>query len=229
MKDLIEKYFKGETSQQEEAKLKAYFLSGDVDESLIEFLPLFQFFAKEKQLELSTGFEEKLFGKIDAGNNGMTALIEKYFAGNTSLDEEATLKTYFNSGQVDTSHKQYQPLFQFFENEKDVELSADFDKKLFEKIDGGGAKIIQMRSWQRKLMRVAAVAIVLFGAYLFFNKPINPEPPTVDWSAHEINDEQLAYEETVKALRLLSSKLNKGKNKTKQEVAKAEPVTKYLN
>ena len=228
MKNLIEKYFKGETSKAEEATLKAYFLSDEVDESLKEFQPLFQFIDQEKQVELGVDFDEKLFERIDAMESSMTSLIEKYFAGKTSLKEETRLNTYFNSAEVETAHLQYQPLFQYFENEKGIQVSADFDRKLFGKM-GGGAKIIPMRSWQRKLMRVAAIAVVLLGAYLFFNKPVTPDRPTVDWSAYEISDEQLAYEETVKALKLLSAKLNKGKKKTKQEVAKAEPVTKYLN
>ena len=229
MKKLIDKYFNGATTKAEEAELKAYFNSEKVEKSLLPYQPLFQFFEKEKEVEVSVGFDERLFGKIDATADDISTLIEKYFAGKTSQEEETQLRTYFNSGKVEAPLLQYQPLFQFFENESQQGVNADFDKKLFEKM-GGEAKIIPMRSWRRRLMRVAAVAAILFGAYLFFQTPPSgPEVATIDWSAHEINDEQLAYEETVKALRLLSSKLNKGKNKAAHEVAKAEPVTKYLN
>ena len=228
MKKLIEKYFNGETSIHEEAELKAYFSSGHVDESLSEYVSLFQFLEEGKQLELGADFDEKLFARIDSGENGITDLVDKYFNGNTSLDEETTLKSYFNSGEVTTTLKQYQPLFQFFENEKEVALNSNFDDKLFAKIEGG-AKVVQMRVWQRKLLRIAAAVVVLLSAYFFLDKPLPPTPPTVNWSAYEINDEQLAYDETVKALKLLSSKLNKAKNKTVHEMAKSEPVSKYLN
>ncbi len=158
----------------------------------------------------------------------MKNLIEKYFKGETSLQEEVELKAYFNSNKVEDSLTQYQPLFQYFENEKGLELSAGFEKKLFGEMEDK-AKIVQMHSWRRRLVRVAAVAAVFFAAYLFIDRPSDPNPPVVNWSAYEIDDEQLAYEETLKALRLLSSKLNKGKSKTIKEIVKTEPVTKYLN
>jgi hypothetical protein len=229
MKNLIEKYLNGETSLHEEAELKAYFNSGQVEDSLKEYQPLFQFFENEKQLELSADFDEKLFEKIAAQGSSEEDLIEKYFKGETSLEEETELNTYFNSDQIDPKHQAYQPLFQYFKKEQEVEVSKGFDKRLFEKIENQGAKVIQLRSFTRRLMRVAAVAVVFLAAYLFFNKPAEQAPPVVDWSAYEIHDEQLAYEETVKALRLLSSKINKGKKKTVDEVSKSEPVSKYLN
>lgn len=229
MKNLIEKYLNGETSLHEEAELKAYFNSGQVEDSLKEYQPLFQFFENEKQLELSADFDDKLFEKIAAQESSEDDLIEKYFKGETSLEEETELISYFNSGQTKPNHQAYQPLFQYFKKQQEVEVSNGFDKKLFEKIENQGAKVIQMRSFTRRLMRVAAVAVVFLAAYLFFNKPAEPAPPVVDWSAYEIHDEQLAYEETVKALRLLSSKINKGKKKTVDEVSKSEPVSKYLN
>ena len=228
MKNLIEKYFNGETSLQEEAELKAYFISGNVEESLKEYLPLFQFLREGQHMELSADFDKKLFEKIDAGTNRISHLLDKYFEGETSIDEEATLQAYFNSGQVDTSFKQYQPLFQYFKEEKEMKLSADFEDKLFAKMEVG-AKVIQMNTWQRKLLRVAAAVAILFGAYLFTYKPIAPSQTSLDWTVYEIHDEQLAYEETVKALKLLSSKLNKAKHKTVHEIAKSEPASKYLN
>ena len=228
---LIEKYFEGNSTQEEEATIKAYFNKDEIEESLKMYQPLFQHFENEKAHEVSVGFNERLFEKLE-GQSDISQLVEKYFEGATNLEEEGKLKDYFNSDEVKDSLKQYQPLFQYFEQEKAQHVSADFDNKLFEKIESAGAKIVPMRTFRRRLMRVAAVAAVLLGAYMFLQEPVGPPdngPVAIDWSAHEINDEQLAYEETVKALRLLSSKLNKGKNRTAVEVAKAEPVTKYLN
>ncbi|MEO1261863.1 MAG: hypothetical protein AAFZ15_23875 [Bacteroidota bacterium] len=228
MAELLEKYFAGETSIEEETRLKAYFNSGQVEESLKKHIPLFQFLDNEKKLELSADFDEKLFDKIDNLETGMAELLEKYFAGETSIEEETRLKAYFNGGQVDPALQQYQPLFQYFNQEQAVQLSEDFDAKLFRKMDGG-AKIVQMRSWRRRMLRVAAAIAVMLCAYLVFQKPEPPQNHKIDWAAYEINDEQMAYEETVRALKLLSSKLNKGKKRTINEVVKTEPVTKFLN
>ena len=59
IKYLIEQYFEGETSLQEEQQLRTYFQQGEVAEELKEYQPLFQYFATAKQEELPSGFEEQ--------------------------------------------------------------------------------------------------------------------------------------------------------------------------
>ncbi len=41
-------------------------------------------------------------------------LLNKYFEGETSLQEERELHTYFNSENVDASLREYVPLFAYF-------------------------------------------------------------------------------------------------------------------
>ena len=41
-------------------------------------------------------------------------LLEKYWEGESSLQEEETLKQYFNHGTVAPELEQYQSLFQYF-------------------------------------------------------------------------------------------------------------------
>lgn len=50
------------------------------------------------------------------------ALLEKYWEGDTTLEEERLLKTYFASGEVDAGLRQFAPLFQVFREEKAVQL-----------------------------------------------------------------------------------------------------------
>lgn len=47
-------------------------------------------------------------------------LLEKYFAGITSLQEEMELKNYFGGNEIAPEHKKYIPLFQAFEKEKEI-------------------------------------------------------------------------------------------------------------
>ena len=166
----------------------------------------------------------------------MKNLIEKYFEGLTSLEEEAQIKAYFQSGHIDESLKPYESFFRFLENEKSQTLSLgdDFDDKLFESLDEP-AKVVTLNPRARLfkfVQAVAAIGIILLAAYF----ALRPDQITsqqahaeIDWSKYEITDEQMALEETQKALKLLSAKLNKGKNKTVEEVSKSEPVSKYLN
>ena len=50
--------------------------------------------------------------------NTIKALLEKYFAGETTLTEEAQLRSYFQSGEVHQDFQSYQALFGFFTQEK---------------------------------------------------------------------------------------------------------------
>lgn len=162
----------------------------------------------------------------------MKALIEKYFEGETSLEEEARLREYFSNGEeVADDLREFQPLFQHFYEERELVLSDGFDEALFQKMEAPQAKIVRMSTWPRQLLRIAAVGAVLVVAMLFFQKSNNTQAQTasIDWSKYEIKDEKVAYEETVKALKFLSSKLNKGTKKAGEEMKELEKVGKYLN
>lgn len=118
-------------------------------------------------------------------------LLEAYFEGNTSLAEEAMLRDYFKSNRVDTSLQMYQPLFAGLEmaggevSQREIEMpvkSSDFQNKWWYSI-------------------AASVAIVLtVGGMLFSNPSMSQE-----------EKEALAtFNESKKALLLLSENLNKG-------------------
>ena len=159
--------------------------------------------------------------------NSINKLIEKYFNGETSLSEEASLRKYFNSGNVANDLKQYEPLFQYFEAEQESVLTEDFDNKLFEKLETG-AKIVPMRSKRFVLLRVAAAIVFLIASFFLFQNISEPEPSTktaqIDWEQYEPETPEEAYEETKKALQLLAMKLNKGTKKAAKEVSKMEKI-----
>ncbi|MCF8246577.1 MAG: hypothetical protein K9J37_17130 [Saprospiraceae bacterium] len=162
----------------------------------------------------------------------MKALIEKYFEGETSLEEEARLRDYFNSGEgVAEDLREFQPLFQHFSTERDRGLSDDFDEALFQKMDLPDTKVVRMNTRPRHLLRIAAVGAVLVGAMFFLqkNNSTHAQQASIDWSKYEIKDEKIAYEETVKALKLLSNKLNKGTKRAGEEMKELEKVGKYFN
>ena len=49
IKQLLDKYFEGQTSLQEEQSLRNYFRQKNIDESLLEFKPMFDFFNEERE------------------------------------------------------------------------------------------------------------------------------------------------------------------------------------
>ncbi len=64
VKILLEKYFRAETSLQEEQKLRAYFSGEEIAEGLLPYRPLFSYFAKNTQNNLSDDFEQQLLIKM---------------------------------------------------------------------------------------------------------------------------------------------------------------------
>ncbi|MDR0834892.1 MAG: hypothetical protein LBN93_12070 [Candidatus Symbiothrix sp.] len=55
---------------------------------------------------------------MKADSTHITALIDKYFEGLTTLQEEQTLRDYFQTEPVAEALKMYQPMFQYFAAER---------------------------------------------------------------------------------------------------------------
>lgn len=60
IKQLVAKYFEGETSLTEEQQLRAYFQQAVVAEELQQYQPLFQYFAAAKQTTLPEQFDARV-------------------------------------------------------------------------------------------------------------------------------------------------------------------------
>ncbi len=127
--------------------------------------------------------------------NKIAVLLEKYFDGTTTIDQEKQLKNYFCSEGVAQHLQQYKYIFQYFENEKQVV----FDKK------------IQIKS-QTKIVWFSMVAtvILLFGLAAFYL--INHNSASPEKSFGSFQNPEIAFEETQKALQMISNNVNVGIN-----------------
>jgi hypothetical protein len=56
-------------------------------------------------------------------------LIEKYFEGQTTLEEEQALRDYFQQENIAEKWKIYQPIFQFFSSEREPEFKTPIPVK----------------------------------------------------------------------------------------------------
>jgi hypothetical protein len=127
--------------------------------------------------------------------NQIESLLEKYFDGETSIEQEKQLTNYFSSDNVAQHLQQYQLMFKYFEKEK----QTTFKQKIVLK---SNKKIV----W----LSMAASVILLAGIgafYLINNKQANSEVGLGTYESPEI-----AFAETQKALQLLSSNVNVGIN-----------------
>ena len=175
------------------------------------------------------------------------ALLDRYWEGETTLEEERILKDYFNSGQTDSRLSAFLPLFRVLIDERKVEMKK--------------ARIVEMQprryAWHA-WVAAASLALLLAAGFWWQNNqhdtapqqivrqtPPNqedrtlasvqtPEKETVPETKMQVRkpgprqkkravdpETEKAMEEIKAALALVSSKIGKGK----QEAAKG---TMYL-
>jgi hypothetical protein len=129
-------------------------------------------------------------------------LLSKYWSCETSLEEEAELREHFKSGNIPEELKETAPLFQYFEENKKKSLNdISFDGQVMQKIQTP-VKQGQMARLMYNSMRIAAgLTVVLAATWFIRNEIRNATPPeTVD----TYNDPKMAFEETKKALMMIS-------------------------
>ncbi|MCY1486527.1 hypothetical protein D3C87_423080 [compost metagenome] len=129
--------------------------------------------------------------ELDRKENRIELLLEKYFEGETSIAEENELKLYFSSADVAQHLEQYKAMFGYFSSAKEQK----FEQK------------IPLKSKTQKVawLSIAASVVILLGMFTFYNRSINQSEDLGTY-----NDPEKAFEETQKALNLLSKNVNVG-------------------
>jgi hypothetical protein len=147
-------------------------------------------------------------------------LLEKYYNGDSSLEEERLLKKYFEGDIILPGYEVEKDIFIHFSRPGDIpEPSENLEMRIRESIDNLDTKqkkTISFR-WYYATAGIAAILMITFGL-LFFLKQ-NAEPKDT------FSDPVLAYAETMKVLNNISEKLNKG-TKSLKPVGKLESAAK---
>ena len=146
-------------------------------------------------------------------NMDYKTLIEKYFAGETTLEEERSLKAYFrNEASVEDGLKGYAPLFRFFEDEQARGLPAGFDQQVTTQLT------TPARRFRLNPIRIAVAATIaalalLAATLVYLEVTPAPEPAPVaaiDWSKYEPKTPEEAYKLMRATLMKVSSEMNRG-------------------
>jgi len=117
-------------------------------------------------------------------------LLETYFEGDTTLQEEATLRAYFSSAEVAPHLQQYQSLFASFAKAQAESFTREIVLPKENKIAS--------RWW----VGVAASLLVAVGVFGFFNQ----EPSLTT----EEKEALAAFEQTREAFKMISQNFNEG-------------------
>ena len=136
-------------------------------------------------------------------------LLEKYWTGETTLDEEARLRRYFQEQEPPAHLRPVAALFQHYQ--APPRLSDDFDAQLEVQLAKEEAPVVPMTS---RWLKVAAAVVILLAGTLWLKYHYVADTPTaapvavVTTDTYE--DPERAYEEAKQALLLVSSLMNEG-------------------
>ena len=125
----------------------------------------------------------------------ITLLVARYFEGETSVADEVELKKYFTSSEIAPDLVQYKPLFQYLASNSSYEFAK-------------GIPLLESKSNPIKWLSIAASVVVLLGVGWYAFSTYSTSKPSTDLGSFD--DPQVAFEETQKALELLSTQVNTG-------------------
>jgi hypothetical protein len=137
-------------------------------------------------------------------------LLEKYWTCETSLEEEKQLRDFFAGRNIPESMKQTAELFRFFEAEKTKSVNENFEPAVTKQLhQRRGGKIISMVSFSN-IARIAAGILVVVAATFFIRQEVRKSYPKELQDTY--TDPQMAFEETKKALMMISSSFGKAQH-----------------
>ncbi len=166
-------------------------------------------------------------------NEQIKILLEKYFDGETTIEEENALGSYFNGDIIADDFKQYQPLFQFFKKEKEITLSQSAtyailnipkSKPVMKVVRGSGL-------WWKS---AAAILILGVGSFFLIDKLYKTNTKTLVENSRvtiydENDDPEKAFAEVQAALKKVSKKMKKGNDEAMQGLRKVQKASKELD
>ncbi len=146
------------------------------------------------------------------GIESIQALLEKYYQGKSSLEEESYLKEFMLNNEVPAPMKADQEFFRNIRgldhpdylNEKRIEGKLDF------LISEKDRRVKSRRNVFLAVSALAASFLILFGIYLKFTPGPSVEPGMTQHLQDTYEYPVMAYTGTKEALLFVSGKLNKG-------------------
>jgi hypothetical protein len=161
-------------------------------------------------------------------------LLNKYWNCESSVEEEQQLRKYFKESNVPEQLKDTATLFRYFEeNKKKTLADASFDQQVLDKVKSRPRG--KMASLVFNAMRIAAGIGVLVVAFIFVKNEVRKSTPQEMVDTYE--DPKLAFEETKKALLLISKSFGTAEqnakkinmfNEAKEEIQKKPETQKNL-
>ncbi len=152
--------------------------------------------------------------------------LEKYWAGESSLEEEKQLKKYFQQESIASDLEPYRQLFNYFTGQENISMRSELNSFTNEpRIDERSSKKrfrIPMFVW-----RSAAAIALIAGCFLSYQQVVETKSDTIVWE-DTYDDPKEAYAKTKEILSLVSRKMKNGTEKAAYSVNKAQTATNMI-
>jgi len=132
-------------------------------------------------------------------------LLEKYYSGESSAEEELLLRDYFSKPDVSEELNNEKEIFRYYLDLSEIpEPSEGFEDRIVSAVEGIADAPVRLKNRRvfGMIAGIAATILIITGSYFFF---INRSGP-----AETFSDPEIAYAETIKILYDVSSRLNQG-------------------
>ncbi|MFZ1704008.1 MAG: hypothetical protein WAT79_06655 [Saprospiraceae bacterium] len=133
-------------------------------------------------------------------------LLEKYWEGETTLEEEKTLQAYYRTGNVAEEHKAFSPLFEYIAQQETLSYSLPPLENVIQQ--ARETKVIRLKTYTKWIYAIAAVFVLGLASWFVFLPNVSETNQAS--LIHEIEDPEEAYRVTMEALAMVSGKLNRG-------------------
>ena len=155
-------------------------------------------------------------------------LLEQYWEGNTSPDQEQALKAWFRENPVPEGLERDAQLFNYYSIQNDIKISDDFEDRILNELtveDTTETSTKTVSMWSSVLnWRAAAVISGIIVATVVLKNPFGSSNVGTD----TYEDPKDAYEATKAILMTISANMNKGKAYT-QQLTKFSEVQKKIS
>ncbi len=129
-------------------------------------------------------------------------LLDKYWECETTLEEEKELREYFNSDNSSESFSEARTLFQYFNEQRNIVAQESKDDIHLKVQEGVNKKSDNVRTLVFRIAKIAAGVLVLVAATYLVREEVRKSYP--EEIVDTYSDPELAYQETKKALMMIS-------------------------
>jgi len=148
-------------------------------------------------------------------------LLEKYWMGDTDLHQESELRKYLLHPDLPEKYNKEALLFRYFEEERNLELEKESMEGIHPERDLMENKSVKFPSRSNRiknysLLKMAAVISTIAVSSILIVNQFDREIESTEIITDTFDNPEKAYEETKKALLLLSAKFGKGRKQVEK-------------